>query len=151
MQCDWYECDKPDPLTPEVLEAQGIYYEHLSDLFPATINAKVAELMNTFGYVTSDEVNLMPHMPNIEELKEKFSKEHNHTEDEVRLITAGEGIFDIRTRDNAEDGWMRIYVEAGDLIIVPAGRYHRFYLTDQNTIGAKRLFKDTSGWVANFR
>jgi 1,2-dihydroxy-3-keto-5-methylthiopentene dioxygenase len=46
---------------------------------------------------------------------------------------------------------MRVVVEAGDLIVVPAGRNHRFLLTDRKHIRCVRLFKDTSGWVPNYR
>ena len=60
----------------------------------------------------------------------------------------GEGIFDIRSRD---DRWMRVKVEEGDLIVVPAKRYHRFELTETKTIRCVRLFQDQSGWVPVYR
>lgn len=60
----------------------------------------------------------------------------------------GDGIFDIRSRD---DRWMRVVVEVGDLIVVPAKRHHRFLLTDKKDIRCVRLFKDASGWVPHYR
>ncbi len=42
---------------------------------------------------------------------------------------------------------MRVHVGPGDLIIVPADKYHRFTLDEQRTITCKRLFQDTSGWT----
>ena len=60
----------------------------------------------------------------------------------------GEGVFDIRSSD---DRWLRVKVERGDLIVVPAKRYHRFELTDAKSIRCVRLFKDQSGWVPHYR
>jgi 1,2-dihydroxy-3-keto-5-methylthiopentene dioxygenase len=81
-------------------------------------------------------------------LCDKFKDEHLHRDDEVRFVLAGEGIFDIRA---ADDRWMRVKVEAGDLIVVPADLYHRFFLTDRSEIRCVRLFKDAAGWVPEYR
>jgi cupin superfamily acireductone dioxygenase involved in methionine salvage len=35
--------------------------------------------------------------------------------------------------------------------VVPAGRWHRFLLTEARSIRAVRLFKDASGWVPHYR
>ena len=75
---------------------------------------------------------------------DKFFAEHLHTDEEIRFVVGGAGIFDLR---DTTDQWMRVHVEAGDLIIVPANKYHRFTLDEQRTITCKRLFQDTSGWT----
>jgi 1,2-dihydroxy-3-keto-5-methylthiopentene dioxygenase len=110
--------------------------------------AKVTEMLRAGGYICEDEVSLSTNTPDLETIKAGFAREHSHTADEVRYVISGGGIFDIRSKD---DAWIRIEVETNDLIVIPAGRNHRFFLTTENRITAKRLFKDHSGWEATYR
>lgn len=55
---------------------------------------------------------------------EKFYEEHLHTDPETRMIVEGVGYFDIRSPES--DKWIRVELEAGDMISIPAGIYHRF-------------------------
>ena len=45
------------------------------------------------GYVTADVIDVNPETPNLEAMLARFDKEHTHSEDEVRFILAGRGIF----------------------------------------------------------
>ena len=130
-----------------VLEANGIHYRHLGT-DPARFQPVLDELKGKRGYGTQDEVTLSPQTPNLPVVLKKFDDEHTHDEDEVRFVLAGAGVFDIRAND---ERWLRIVVEPGDLIVVPAGKHHRFELTEASTIHCVRLFKDPSGWVPRYR
>lgn len=107
----------------------------------------IERLKQLRGYVTEDLIALDPSTPNLDELLGKFSKEHHHTDDEVRFVVAGEGVFEINTAANET---VKITTTPGDLIVVPAWRRHLFYLTAKKTIRCIRLFKDKSGWDARY-
>ncbi|TDL53961.1 cupin domain-containing protein [Paenibacillus dendritiformis] len=148
------------------LEGQGVLYEHwnpkkldasLQDKFVLTDDEKQA-ILDTFddeirdlaarrGYRTWDIIALSDATPNIEELLEKFEQVHTHTEDEVRAITAGNGIFVIKGSDDV--GYMDVILSAGDVISVPENKPHYFTLMDNRKIVAVRLFIETEGWIAH--
>lgn len=114
----------------------------------ATRDALIDTVKREHGYVDQDFIELGAATPNLDAICAKFDKEHFHTEDEVRFVVEGEGIFDVR---DEHDQWMRIEVGAGDMIVIPARRYHRFYLTDSKRIRCMRLFANHDGWAPLYR
>ncbi|MHB2021609.1 MAG: cupin domain-containing protein [Candidatus Xenobia bacterium] len=118
--------------------------QQVLDLYRAGIARLIAERQ----YHTADVVMLCPQTPNLDALLSKFKSEHYHTEDEVRFVVDGEGIFFIRGIDQ------RVYevgVQPGDLLIVDANTWHWFTLTDTRSIKCVRLFQSTEGWQAIYR
>jgi 1,2-dihydroxy-3-keto-5-methylthiopentene dioxygenase len=119
----------PDAAQDEILKA----YEKEIDV-----------LKKQGGYVTADVISVNPQTPNLDAMLAKFTMEHTHSEDEVRFILKGRGLFHIHPDKGPI---FAIQVEAGDLINVPKGTKHWFHLCEDKTIRAIRLFQDTSGWT----
>jgi len=148
MQLSWLNAREGTPSpTLEDLDAVGVHYERL-EVGTGSAQASLDALKLARGYLVQDEVQLTPDMENLEQICDKFKDEHLHTEDEVRFVVDGEGVFEIRA---ADESWLRIFVASGDLLVVPANLYHRFFLTDRSHIHCARLFKDPAGWVAHYR
>jgi len=110
--------------------------------------AMIDKIKREHGYVDEDFVELAPDTPNIDAICAKFDKEHFHSEDEVRAVVEGAGIFDVRDEG---DQWIRIEVSKGDMIVIPANTFHRFYLTDAKHIRCMRLFANHDGWAPLYR
>jgi len=110
-------------------------------------DAEIRDLAGRRGYKTWDVIALSEATPNLPELLKKFEQVHTHTEDEVRAITAGRGIFIIK--GDEETGYFDVELSAGDVISVPEGQPHFFTLMENKAIVAVRLFIEPAGWVAD--
>jgi 1,2-dihydroxy-3-keto-5-methylthiopentene dioxygenase len=140
------------------LAAHGIHYDTWpledrvdpaapAEAILAAYAPEIDELKRRGGFVTADVVDIYPETPNLEVMLAKFAKEHTHTEDEVRFILQGRGVFHVNPVDRPVFG---IEVWAGDLISVPLGTRHWFDLCTDRRIRAIRLFQDTSGWTPHY-
>lgn len=106
---------------------------------------EIEKLKAEGGFVTADVINVNPETPGLDAMIAKFNKEHTHSEDEVRFIVKGRGVFHINPKDQSEV--FSIEMNAGDWISVPAGTQHWFDFCQERTIRAIRLFQDKSGWT----
>ncbi|KAK4044047.1 Acireductone dioxygenase ARD family [Parachaetomium inaequale] len=127
-------------LSPSDLFTLGVLYYRIPDL--SGVDALAAER----GYKNRDEITVSPSkMGDVYEAKVKqFFDEHLHEDEEIRYVRDGRGYFDVRDKG---DRWVRIALEKDDLIILPAGIYHRFTTDETNYIQAMRLFKEEPKWT----
>ncbi|MCY9664221.1 cupin domain-containing protein [Paenibacillus alginolyticus] len=147
------------------LDSQNVVYEHWdANKLPETLREKFilsddekAQIISTYeeeirdlaarrGYEIWDVIALSDSTPNIEELLKKFEQVHTHTEDEIRAIVSGRGIFIIKSE--SEVGYFDVELEPGDVISVPENTNHFFTLMENREIVAVRLFIEKDGWVA---
>jgi 1,2-dihydroxy-3-keto-5-methylthiopentene dioxygenase len=105
----------------------GVLYHHCPEV------SSVDSIARDRNYKNRDEITVSPDaMGAVYEDKVKsFFHEHLHEDEEIRYIRDGAGYFDVRSEG---DEWVRIRLEKDDLIILPAGIYHRF-TTDENNVG----------------
>ena len=142
-----------EPEIRAALADRGIDYERWSlDRVPADSSAEqvleayaaeIGEMKRRGGYVTADVIDVKPETPNLDAMLAKFDKEHTHSEDEVRFILAGRGIFFLAL----DGGVASVEVGPGDMLRVPRGTKHWFTLCEDRRIRAIRWFQDTSGWT----
>lgn len=102
------------------LRAEGIRCEPFD---VGAVAQVVQRIQSERGWVEQDEVCRVMGKPRDEADAARDADEHCHLDDEVRLLLEGQGLYDIRCMN---DDWVRIWVGAGDLVVVPARRYHRF-------------------------
>lgn len=105
------------------------------------------EIMNISvrrGYKTADVIALSDSTPNLDQLLQNFQREHHHTDDEVRFIVSGHGIFIIQGKD---DVFFDVRLNPGDLISVPPNVRHYFTLQEDRKVVAVRIFVTQEGWV----
>ena len=143
MRASWLStCELIEPLA---LRTAGVRALTLDSARPAPMLDFVAL---DGGYCRQDVAVLGATTPELDVLLTRFAEEHRHAEDEVRYVQDGTGVFDVRGPD---DAWMRIEVRAGDLIVIPAFRWHRFFLGMARSIRCIRMFRDPAGWIAEPR
>ena len=140
------------------LASIGIDYERWEPRESLTPGASAQEILVSYdeqiqrlkqrgGYLIADVIDVNPETPHLEAMLAKFSCEHWHDEDEVRLILDGRGLFHIHPRPGPLTA---VEVEAGDLIRVPRGTWHWFDLCGERRIRAIRLFQDSAGWTPHY-
>ncbi|KAK1835199.1 Acireductone dioxygenase ARD family [Podospora conica] len=132
--------DSGSPVTPSDLSALGVLYFRMPSL------SSVDALASERGYRNRDEITVSPAaMGDVYEAKVRsFFDEHLHEDEEIRYVRDGTGYFDVRGKG---EEWIRIQLDKDDLIILPAGIYHRFTTDEDNYVKAMRLFKDEPKWT----
>jgi 1,2-dihydroxy-3-keto-5-methylthiopentene dioxygenase len=138
------------------LAKAGINYERWSlDRVPADCSAELVlnayateidEMKRRGGYVTADVIDVKSDTPGLDAMLARFDKEHTHSEDEVRFILAGRGIFFLHLGEKVYS----VEVGPGDMLRVPCGTTHWFTLCEDRRIRAIRWFQQTEGWTPHY-
>ncbi|XP_006006602.1 acireductone dioxygenase isoform X2 [Latimeria chalumnae] len=134
-----------EPVTLQELLKLGISHWKM-DADNYETDPELEKIRKERGYSWMDIVTIhKDKLPNYEEKLKLFFQEHLHLDDEIRYMLDGSGYFDVRNKD---DKWIRIFMEKGDMITLPAGIYHRFTMDENNYAKAMRLFIGEPVWTA---
>ncbi|PKA61412.1 1,2-dihydroxy-3-keto-5-methylthiopentene dioxygenase 1 [Apostasia shenzhenica] len=109
----------------------GVVYWHLDPKKPES-GEELKKIREARGYSYMDYLELSPgKIENYDEKLKNFYREHMHADEEIRYCLEGSGFFDVRDEG---DTWIRIWIKEGDMIVLPAGLYHRFTLDTSNYV-----------------
>ncbi|MBI0387557.1 acireductone dioxygenase [Thermoactinomyces sp. CICC 24227] len=137
----------PTEKLPQHLREKFVLNEEEQEEILKAYQEEIQSLAKRNGYVQWDVVALSEATENLEELLKKFENVHTHSEDEVRAIVSGNGIFTIKGKDGT--GYFDVELSPGDVISVSENTPHFFTLMKNRKVVAVRLFIDPSGWVAH--
>ncbi|WP_088102365.1 1,2-dihydroxy-3-keto-5-methylthiopentene dioxygenase [Halalkalibacter urbisdiaboli] len=138
-----YEKWGTDKLPSHLVENYNLTDENKEEIL-AVYADEIKDISERRGYQTADVISLSPNTPNLEELLTKFVQEHHHTDDEVRFIVSGHGVFAIEGKDGR---FFDVELGPGDLISVPEYYRHYFTLMEDRKVVAIRIFITQEGWV----
>ncbi|MTH54285.1 cupin domain-containing protein [Bacillus mangrovi] len=105
---------------------------------------EIKDISQRRGYQAQDIISLSDSNPNLDQLLQNFQQEHHHTDDEVRFIVSGHGVFIIQAKDGS---FFNVELSPGDLISVPENIRHYFTLQEDRKVVAVRIFVTKEGWV----
>lgn len=102
--------------------------------------------MKICGYTSADVVCVNSKTPGIDDLRQKFIKEHIHTDNEIRFIVKGSGTFWFNLEK--DEPIFSLRCSPGVVISVPANTKHWFDIGKNPSFIAIRIFKEKEGWEA---
>ncbi|NHM29570.1 1,2-dihydroxy-3-keto-5-methylthiopentene dioxygenase [Neobacillus terrae] len=129
---------------PEALKEKYALSDEEKDQILNAFEVEIADISERRGYKAQDVISLSETTPNLDQLLKNFQQEHHHTDDEVRFIVSGHGVFVIQGKDGE---FFDVFLEPGDLISVPENVRHYFTLQEDRKVVAIRIFVTTEGWV----
>jgi len=138
-----YEQWDTSKLPESLVENYSLTDDQKADIL-STFETEINAISERRGYKASDVISLSETTPNLDTLLQNFQREHHHTDDEVRFIVSGNGVFVIQGKDG---NFFEVHLSPGDLISVPPNIRHYFTLSDNRKVVAVRIFVDEAGWV----
>eukprot|EP00850_Spirogloea_muscicola_P007986 SM000041S15545 [mRNA] locus=s41:745181:747352:+ [translate_table: standard] len=145
------------PVSSSMLDDLGVLRWHLDadsgratrSSPPSGRSAVILTILMHLWLLEQDVILVAPDkLQNYEQKIKGFFEEHLHTDEEIRYVLEGSGYFDVRDTD---EQWIRIKCCKGDMIVLPAGIYHRLTLDSNNYIKALRLFVGEPVWTPHNR
>lgn len=134
--------DAPRVTLAQLKEIGVLYFRiNLSDF--AVVNQIVKERC----YKHTDEMRISQTCKD-EQFLDRWFAEHFNEDEQVRLITDGSCYIDVRSKS---DTWIRLQCNAGDLIVLAPGLYHRGTLDQSDYCSMMRIFRDAQRWAPVFR
>jgi 1,2-dihydroxy-3-keto-5-methylthiopentene dioxygenase len=134
-------------LTLKHLDTLGILYWKLKTEDPLN-DSELAGIRARRSYKNHDLLTISrDKLPDYDNKLKIFFQEHLHEDEEIRFCLEGGGYFDVRNSWDPKESWIRIEVSAGDMLVLPAGIYHRFTLDSNNFMRVMRLFQDEPKWI----
>ena len=130
-------------LPDELVEKYLLNEEEKEEILGA-FQEEITDISARRGYKAQDVISLSENTPNLDTLLTNFKNEHHHTDDEVRFIVSGHGVFVIQGKDGE---FFEVHLNPGDLISVPENTRHYFTLEEDRKVVAVRIFVTTEGWV----
>lgn len=130
---------------PKALTSKDLLTAEDKQQILESLHDRIEEEKRKVDYQSADVVALCPTLPNLDAILEPFSREHYHTENEIRLVVDGAGVFSINPRTEPA---FDVAMVPGDFISVPAGTWHWFNLGSERRIKAVRIFESMDGWAA---
>ncbi|KAI3857636.1 hypothetical protein MKW98_028900 [Papaver atlanticum] len=143
----WYMDESPEDqrLPHQKSPNQPVSLDKFADIGVLYWHLNPEDYENVWVLFLQDLLDLCPEkVENYEEKLKNFFREHIHVYEEIRYCLEGSGYFDVRDND---DRWIRIWIKEGDMIVLPAGIYHRFTLDKGNYIKLMRLFVGELVWT----
>ncbi|KAJ6461752.1 ARD/ARD' family-domain-containing protein [Mycena sanguinolenta] len=133
--------DPLQPVSAETLANLGVLSWHVPSMGPKLVSER--------AYKNRDVINVSREGAVYEEKIRGFFEEHMHEDEEIRYILSRSGFFYVRGTPSQTP--TDIAVAPGDLLVLPAGIYHRFTLDTKSQIRALRFFKDEPKWIPHAR
>ncbi|CCW59899.1 unnamed protein product [Phytomonas sp. EM1] len=127
------------PVTMNDLLQLGIvcFYINLNDF------SIVKQIIKERLYKHTDEVRISQTAKD-DAFLERWYNEHYNEDEQLRLVLDGSCYFDIRS---AREKWIRIHLQTSQLIIIPAGMYHRGTLDENDYVALFRGFQESPRFV----
>ncbi|KIJ18083.1 hypothetical protein PAXINDRAFT_110533 [Paxillus involutus ATCC 200175] len=143
--------DSGKEASDEVLNSIRVLHWSIPIDEAGTYKDKVLEVAKERNYLNHDVIVISKEAlgDEYEQRIKSFYHEHMHEDKEIRYLLEGSGYFDVR--EHSTESWIRCHMSAGDLLVLPAGIYHRFSLDEKNRVRIMRLFKDEPKWIAHNR